>query len=551
MKNSSQLNLSPPLFILMTLLMILLLLGTACSPAAGDEQISPDGDTDQTDEEAPDPADGDLDVDSQEFEIDLEVELEAEQEPDLNTGILNARVPSTGAFPYVFEDDDPVYDDPELAFLLYRAEGRPLEETYAHAWDYLQKFEFKKYSAPSAELAWFERQGELFEALKSAEATEAPDEAVSAVALGLLGDIMWIRNSWSDFLDSSLLDFMRGFDFFLGNLESPIAQSLPVPDDLPSYTRFNSHPDLIRSFAAEDGASLFQSLSFANNHTLDMEDLGAEETLDFLADEGILSAGARKQAGKRWTTFEQSGIRFGFYAACWGLNDPELLQSTGIEIDVVDGLAPPGEKPIDLDDLREVLGEMAAEGVDFKIVTLHWGHEYELYPSPLQMVAAREIVHAGADLILGHHPHVQQPPEICFVNGYANSYLEAGLDLPAFKRKGGCVLKDEGDQPRKALVLYSMGNFSSTMGTNLCNLGLLARLQVFKNEAGDIDWRLPALTFVYNVRKIPPDESHKLLLLDDFLDSDCALEEEEGCSEKLQSDIAYMREHLFGLDAGE
>lgn len=48
---------------------------------------------------------------------------------------------------------------------------------------------------------------------------------------------------------------------------------------------------------------------------------------------------------------------------------------------------------------------------------MHWGNEYELYPSPLILDVARKVASLGADIILGHHSHIVQPAEMLFVNG--------------------------------------------------------------------------------------------------------------------------------------
>jgi hypothetical protein len=50
-----------------------------------------------------------------------------------------------------------------------------------------------------------------------------------------------------------------------------------------------------------------------------------------------------------------------------------------------------------------------ADGV---IVSIHWGDEYELRPGPTQRDAARAMLDAGADLVIGHHPHVVQGTEV-------------------------------------------------------------------------------------------------------------------------------------------
>ena len=64
---------------------------------------------------------------------------------------------------------------------------------------------------------------------------------------------------------------------------------------------------------------------------------------------------------------------------------------------------------------------MEQEGVDVKIISLHWGHEFETYPTSSQCALAETLVRAGADVVAGSHPHVPQPPEVFLVNGYASS----------------------------------------------------------------------------------------------------------------------------------
>jgi poly-gamma-glutamate synthesis protein (capsule biosynthesis protein) len=50
--------------------------------------------------------------------------------------------------------------------------------------------------------------------------------------------------------------------------------------------------------------------------------------------------------------------------------------------------------------------------VDFIVVQLHWGMEFEMYPRPEQLEVAHHIAELGADAIIGHHPHVLQPVEV-------------------------------------------------------------------------------------------------------------------------------------------
>ncbi len=460
--------------------------------------------------------------------------------PDIDTGILGPRVRPVEAFPYQYENDDPALENPESAYLFYRAEGKTPEENLEHGWEYLQKYETKKWTAPSAEIDYFERQRNIFSVLKSQTETQE-----NAVRMGLVGDIMWIGDGWDSFLSDELLQDMQSEDVWLGNLETPISKSSEVPSGMPSYLEFNAPPELVRAFHDSQGESLFSALSFANNHSLDYGDLACEETLAFLEEENIPSVGARLQPGSRWVEFEKNGLSFGVYAASWGLNDPQLLETTAIDLDVIDGLAPEKEKPVDLEEVREVLEEMASRNVDFKIVLLHWGHEYELYPSPIQLVVVREIVFAGADVIVGAHPHVMQPPEVCFVNGYEKNYDDSTLN--ELDAGSACVLSGAAGPPRKALVLYSLGNFATAMSTIPCRLGLMMHLNVFF-EKDKADWSLSKASFAYNIKEFPPDDTHFLMRLQAFLDSNCGPEFEDGCPESFLDELETIRHHFFHLD---
>jgi poly-gamma-glutamate synthesis protein (capsule biosynthesis protein) len=64
--------------------------------------------------------------------------------------------------------------------------------------------------------------------------------------------------------------------------------------------------------------------------------------------------------------------------------------------------------PITPDAVRAARAEL---GADFVVVSVHWGTEFEAHPAPGQIEAAHLLVDAGADLVLGHHPHVLQDIE--------------------------------------------------------------------------------------------------------------------------------------------
>jgi hypothetical protein len=180
------------------------------------------------------------------------------------------------------------------------------------------------------------------------------------------------------------------------------------------------------------------------------------------------------------------------------------LRSPGLEVSCLPGLAPLGERAIETTEIERVLAEMRTDNVDFKIVSLHWGFEFEDYPDPAIMAVARRIVQAGADLILGSHPHVIQPNEVCFVNGA--------------EVENACLVASPDGIRRKALIVYSLGNFLTTMYTPECQIGVIESIRLRRDpESHRVTWHRPAATYVYNVRSHPRLGGRRLMLIDDLL----------------------------------
>jgi poly-gamma-glutamate synthesis protein (capsule biosynthesis protein) len=161
---------------------------------------------------------------------------------------------------------------------------------------------------------------------------------------------------------------------------------------------------------------------------------------------------------------------------------------------------------------------MARAGAEFRVVALHWGHEFEFFPLPEQVQIARQIIRAGADLIVGTHPHVVQPLEVCFVNGYEERYRRDGLDLPALRERTGCLVRDAAAAPRKGLIAYSVGNFATAMYTPHCRVGLVLSLALTRDAAtGRVDWHRPETQLVFNVHRDPVSRRRRLVLVESYL----------------------------------
>jgi len=223
-------------------------------------------------------------------------------------------------------------------------------------------------------------------------------------------------------------------------------------------------------------------------------------------------------------------LKVGVYSATWGVNFPDKADACakeGIHIHMVPGLtsAPPSASGVDLSDALAALEGMANAGCGLRIVSIHWGHEFEGYPTVCQMRVARQLVAAGADIVLGAHSHTQQPAEVLLVNGYTGASPDEASVLEQLPQ--WCRLEAVDGPPRKALVLYGMGaqacgcllhesmlcvltplflmgsgNFCSTMFNEICRVGLLMTLRVSPptnaNSNHPWSWSLPSWHWLYN-----------------------------------------------------
>jgi len=175
--------------------------------------------------------------------------------------------------------------------------------------------------------------------------------------------------------------FFMGSDLFFGNLEGPISGS-----------GFSSGTSLIFGFN-EDTAPLlrdvgFDVLSLANNHTLNQRANGLTATYENLNKNEVSPCGNPAKADSV-NTFEKDidGVKVAF--ACF--NDIEFS--------------------LNENDAASIVSDLKTKN-DYVIVSIHWGNEYQHTPNQRQTSLAHKFVDAGADFIIGHHPHVVQPFEI-------------------------------------------------------------------------------------------------------------------------------------------
>lgn len=205
----------------------------------------------------------------------------------------------------------------------------------------------------------------------------------------------------SGVLDEGLRQEIRQADLFMANQEFPFSDRGTAAADKQFTFRLPSSRVHIMQ---EIGADI---VTLANNHTLDY---GTDALLDscrLLDKAGILRVGAgadREEAG-RAEILEIRGKRIGFLAASRVF--PEAGWAAGSSHP---GLLSAYDPAAVAERIREVKAQC-----DYLVFYVHWGIERNTTPEEYQRQQARQYIDAGADLVVGSHPHVLQGIE--YYNG--------------------------------------------------------------------------------------------------------------------------------------
>ena len=219
----------------------------------------------------------------------------------------------------------------------------------------------------------------------------------------------------------------------VGNQEGPFAAEAAQQDT----TRNFSYKVDPRSAVALRLAG-FRAMTIANNHIMDCGRDGVRETLATLNRHGItvIGGGADEASAHDPAIFTTRGGRVGLLGYYWN-------RRTSARGDL------PGSAR-DLPDLVERDIGVLKRHVDRVAVTVHWGVPYEREPLPEDRLKARHFIDCGADIVVGHHPHIIQPLEIYrgrpifysignFAFGSGNSRAESLLVCARFGADGMAV----------------------------------------------------------------------------------------------------------------
>ncbi len=222
------------------------------------------------------------------------------------------------------------------------------------------------------------------------------------VSLAAVGDIMfgnytieYLEKFGNNYPFDSTVAVLSSADATLGNLEGPFTTG---GEKFEKTFNFKIPP----KYAAGLMSAGFDVVTLANNHMLDYGITGLKNTLATLDTLGLAHCGAGLDfaAAHRPAILEINGYRVATFG--YSLTFPSEFWATGNS----GGTCFPEEKLM-VSNIRQ-----ADSTVDFVVATFHWGAELHNYPKPYQIDIAHKAIDAGADLIIGHHPHVLQGLEV-------------------------------------------------------------------------------------------------------------------------------------------
>jgi len=266
-----------------------------------------------------------------------------------------------------------------------------------------------------------------------------PKEATLIAA----GDVMLsrgvavkIKENGPDYPFLKVQDYLKTGDIVFANLENPIAEGRTIK---PGEMFFRADPNLVSELKDNN----FSILSLANNHSGNFGTDGLKQTFQYLNEAGIkyVGAGENYEVANSPVFLKKNGLTFAFLAY-------DDINFTPAEYGAEEGKA--GIAFFDQTEMSKAVA-LAKKQADFVIISMHFGNEYQPLPSTQQKEWAHLAIDLGADLVLGHHPHVVMP-----IEEYKGKY-----------------------------IFYSLGNFIfDQMWSRSTREGIIAKI-IF-NEKGEI-----------------------------------------------------------------
>lgn len=250
----------------------------------------------------------------------------------------------------------------------------------------------------TAFLGWWKNEAVII--TPSASPSPSASLAAEEIKILFLGDFMFDRNirqaaekNGNDFIFAQIAPWLAENDLVVANLEGPITENRSVS--------VGSEPGSTNNYFFTFDSSLAETLfnnnirlvSLGNNHILNFGQAGLEATKQYLNSAGVNYFGEPAGSSSISPNIKSvvkniKGVKIAF------VNYNQFIGSAADELKAT------------IEEIKKV-----KEQADVVILYAHWGIEYDSAPNVVIKSLAHSFVEAGADLIIGSHPHVIQGAE--------------------------------------------------------------------------------------------------------------------------------------------
>ena len=276
---------------------------------------------------------------------------------------------------------------------------------------------------------------------------------VETITISVVGDLMchaaqynYARLENGNFDFNPPFQFVKKYlinsDFTFGNFETVTAGK---SRGFSTYPLFNS-PDEYLTALKNSG---FKLLTTANNHALDQGEKGTIRTIKELKKDNINYTGTFESERDRDSIriFNIKGIKVAFLAYTYGTNEIHIPENSPYLINLIDTVL-----------IKSDIKKARENGAEIVLVYFHFGNQYDTKPNSYQKEIVQKTINAGADIIIGGHPHVLQPVQYFKTK---NAKLDTGF------------------------VAYSMGNFFTNQRDRYTDAGIILNIDLSKNFYND------------------------------------------------------------------
>lgn len=216
------------------------------------------------------------------------------------------------------------------------------------------------------------------------------------------GDIMpgGVLPYQETYIDENLLSYLRHFDLRIATLECGIGTNIPFDNQKMDSNKsivYARNEDLFRLHEMD-----INVVSLANNHAFDLGLEGFENTISKLDNMGIryCGAGHNLQEAKRPAVINMGGKQIAFIGCMLDYPRPVIFH---VATDNSYGVY-----KVNIDILMKDIMD-AKQKYDYVVVMPHWGIEHSYYPPRWCKECGYKMLEAGADLVIGSHPHIINP----------------------------------------------------------------------------------------------------------------------------------------------